>query len=158
MTIGDLIAALSAAGCSQMDIDKALREAITLYQERFLEEEAEEKFGPTLRAAFAGEYEVPPQRPLVEAEIAYVLFLEKSPQHIFRVADGADYHYRNPPRADEIAWALLQLRKRGWLLVQGKLYGLTAEGRRRIARIARKKGDILDRTKRLEAWISTHPP
>ena len=42
MTVGDLVAALSAAGCSRADINKALYEAWILNRNRFKEEEAKE--------------------------------------------------------------------------------------------------------------------
>jgi hypothetical protein len=73
------------------------------------------------------------------------------------VVDTADFVYRLIPTSDEIAWALLRMRQRGWLAVQGNLYGLTAEGRRAIGEIV-GEGSVLDRFERLEAWTLAHPP
>ena len=157
MTVGNLMAALRAEGCSQPDIDKALREASAQYSQEFRDAEAEEKFGPTLRAAFAAEYEVPPQRAIAEPLIAYALFIDNLPETIASVVDTADYMWRLVPTADELSWAFVRLKRRGWLLVNGKLYGLTAEGKSAIASVVGEEGDQFDKIKRLEAWTSVHP-
>jgi len=128
-----------------------------LYSQKFRDAEAEEIFGPTLRAAFAGEYEVPPQRTVAEPLIAYALFIDNSPESIAKVVDTADYIWRLVPTADELAWAFVQLKSRGWLLVQGNLYGLTAEGKSAIASVVGEDGDQFKKVKRLEAWTSVHP-
>lgn len=128
-----------------------------LYSQKFRDAEAEEIFGPTLRAAFAGEYEVPPQRTVAEPLIAYALFIDNSPESIAKVVDTADYIWRLVPTADELAWAFVQLKSRGWLLVQGNLYGLTAEGESAIASVVGEDGDQFKKIKRLEAWTSVHP-
>ncbi len=48
------------------------------------------------------------------------------------------------------------LKDRGWLSIQGDLYGLTAEGRSIVQSIV-GNGNLRERTQRLKEWISTHP-
>jgi hypothetical protein len=158
MTVGDLIAALKTTGCNQADIDNALREAMARYSQAFKDERAEQDYGPRLRAALAGEQEVAPQRPFIEPWIAYALFLDQAPASLASVLDTADFIDHLVPTPDEIAWAFVRLRRRGWLAVEANLYGLTAEGTRGIAVIIGEDGDRLDKINRLEAWASAHPP
>ncbi len=143
MTIGDLIAALRAAGCSQADIDKALRETYARYQQHFMDERAEEEYGPTVRAALAAGHAVPPQKLSTEAWIVYALFSDGKPESIASVVDSVDAFDRSVPTADEVAWAFTRLKQRGWLVEEGALYGLTAEGRAAIAGIIGTDGDAL---------------
>ena len=49
------------------------------------------------------------------------------------------------------------LKDRGWLSIQGDLYGLTAEGRRVVESVV-GHGSLKERTRRLTEWMSTHPP
>ena len=158
MTIGELIAALRAVGCSPADIDKALRETYASYQQRFMDERSEEQYGPTVRAALAGEHPLPPQQPASEPWIAYALFLDGKPESIASVVDTVDYYFRIVPTPDEIASAFVRLKQRGWLVVRDGSYGLTTEARDAIAGIVGTDGDRFDRVKRLGAWIRAHPP
>jgi len=82
MTVGDLIAALRAAGCSQADIDKALREANADYAQAFRDADAEKKYGPAVNAALSGDYEPPSGTPFTEPMVAYVLFFDKKPESL----------------------------------------------------------------------------
>ncbi|HYM39351.1 MAG TPA: hypothetical protein VEY12_04280, partial [Thermoplasmata archaeon] len=95
---------------------------------------------------------------VAEPLIAYALFIDKSPESIASVVDTADFIWRLVPTPDELAWAFVRLKKRGWLLVDGNLYGLTAEGKSNIASAVGKGGDRRDQIRRLEAWTSAHPP
>jgi|SRR5712691_10233765 len=116
-----------------------------------------EKVGHELRAALEGKRKVPQQTPLAEAWLVLSLFYGESSlplYEIIHIADGINHAY---PRADEVAWAFLQLRRRGWLLVQEDLYGLTSEGRREIGAVV-GGGTVLKRLERLKEWISMNPP
>jgi len=113
---------------------------------------------PRVKDALAGSREVPPQAPFSEAWITYALFWSQSPIPLRDVIGNADAINVLIPTADEIAWAFLRLRKRGWLVVQGNLYGLTAEGRNAIETIVGKEGGVLEQAERLEGWMLAHPP
>jgi hypothetical protein len=116
-----------------------------------------EEVAPQLQAAFLGEREIPPQPPRTEAWLALCLFLGESPlplKDVIEMADGIEHAVPNP---EEIAWGFLRLKRRGWLLEQGNMYGLTVEGRRMIESVV-GEGTVLDRVERLEVWTSAHPP
>jgi len=153
MTVGDLIAALRAAGCSQADIDKALREANADYAQAFRDADAEKKYGPAVNAALSGDYEPPSGTPFTEPMVAYVLFFDKKPESLAELLDTFDYIERGLPRPDELAWALLRLKRRGWLVVQKKLYGLTDEGRETIQSVV-GAGETWDQMGRLKEWMA----
>ena len=85
-----------------------------------------------LRAALAGEVKVSEQKPFSEAWLAYALFPFERPVPLEEVIGSADAIDHGVPNVDEVVWAFLRLRKRGWLVVQEDLYRLTAEGRRAI--------------------------
>ena len=156
MTVGDLMAALRMAGCSQTDIDKALRDANDLYSQAFRDAEAEEEYGPALKAAFAGDYEPFGKSLIMEPLIAYALFMDGKPESLAEVLDTADFIIRGLPPVEDVVWAFLQLRKREWLMVQGKLYGLTAKGRDAIGAIV-GRGGTWDCVKQLEKWVAFNP-
>lgn len=153
MTIGGLIEALRSIGCAQEEIDSALREAGTAKAMKYWES----RIGPTVHAALAGEYEVPPQEPFVEAWLAYVLFSQSTPIPMKNVVGIADAVNKTVPTPDEIAWAFLQLKERGWFVDRDGLYGLTSEGRATIESIL---GDAcgFGAAELLEVWLSKHPP
>lgn len=153
MGIGHLIDALKSIGCLQADIDHALRDAAVAQSQHYWDDEIR----PKVQAALNGSYQVPPQPPRTEALLAYVLFQADSPIPLRDVVDTADFIYRLVPTSDEIAWAFLLLRKRGWFVEEGHLYGLTEEGRRTIESIV-GEGRALDRVERLKQWSLAHPP
>jgi hypothetical protein len=153
MGIGYLIEALKSIGCHQTDIDHALQEAASSKSQRYWDD----KIGPKLQAALAGEYEVPPQQPFTEAWLAYALYLGELPLPLKDIVDMADFINHAIPNPDEIAWAFLRLRKRGWLAEKGGLYGLTPEGRLVIEGIVGESG-VLDRVERLKEWTLVHSP
>jgi len=86
------------------------------------------------------------------------------------VLESADALEHAIPNYDEISWAFLRLRRRGWLAIDGEMYGLTLEGRRAVKKIADRweklsllldrvgKSSLLDRVSKLEKWFSNHPP
>jgi len=110
-----------------------------------------------VKAVLAGEQEVPPQPPFTEAWLTYALYWGESPLSLENVIFHADSINHAVPNPEEIAWAFLSLRKRGWLSTQGTLYALTAEGRRAVESIA-GKGDLWEQIDRLEEWTLAHPP
>jgi hypothetical protein len=95
---------------------------------------------PRLRAALAGEYEVVPQPPFAEAWLAFALFCYERPLSLEETIESADAIEHGIPNPDEVAWAFLRLKKRGWLAERGNLYGLTVEGRRAIEEVVGEGG------------------
>jgi hypothetical protein len=112
-----------------------------------------EAIRPILRPALAGERKVPPQKPFVEAWLGYALYSYDKLLSLEEVIASADSIAHGIPKPDEVAWAFLSLRKRGWLAVHEDMYGLTPEGRLAISTIV-----VQDSLKRLSDWISSHPP
>ncbi len=116
-----------------------------------------EKMSSVLQAALEGKSRIPRQTPLAEAWLGLSLFYGESSlplYEIIHIADGISHAIPNP---DEVAWTFLRLRMRGWLLVEGDLYGLTPEGRREIGAVV-GGGTVLKRLERLKEWISMNPP
>lgn len=116
-----------------------------------------EAITPGLRAALVGDREVSPQPPFIEAWLADALFYYDTPLSLEDVIESADAINHSIPNPDEVAWAFLRLRNRGWLAEQGNLYGLTAGGRRTIEAIV-GRDFVLDGLERLTKWVSTHSP
>lgn len=119
-----------------------------------------EDIAPQLHVALSGNREVLPQDPFNEAWMAYALFRTDSPlpvllMEVIAIADGINHSIPNP---DEIAWAFLRLKKRGWLAVEGDSYGLTAEGRNSIKSIVGGGGYVNEEMDLLKDWISIHAP
>lgn len=108
--------------------------------------------GPGLKAALAGERYVPRQPPFSEAWLGYALYYYSRLLTLEEIIESADAINHAIPNPDEVAWAFLQLRERGWLAAQGELYGLTEEGRLAIGMIV-NEGDV----ERLEQWLSANP-
>ena len=152
MPISELVPALKAHGCSQDDIRKAFEE---MGRQAYIRWAAHCE--PLVQAALAGTREVPSQNVWVEAWIALALFVDKSPETIKDLLETADYINHAIPNEDVISWAFLRLRRRGWLVVQGNLFGLTAEGARSIEDIVGKDGGVLTGVERLSAWVVAHP-
>jgi hypothetical protein len=119
-----------------------------------------EDIAPQLHVALSGNREVLPQDPFNEAWMAYALFRTDSPlpvllMEVIAIADGINHSIPNP---DEIAWAFLRLKERGWLAVEGDSYGLTAEGRNSIKSIVGGGGYVNEEMDLLKDWISIHAP
>ena len=89
--------------------------------------------------------------------MAYALYWGGSQLSLEGVIGNADVVAHAIPSADEIAWGLLSLRRRSWLLEEQNLYGLTAEGRRTLEGIV-IKGDLRKSWEALDEWIHNHPP
>ncbi len=157
MRSDDLARKLLSIGCRSPEIAQALREAGVQSFSGYYQKVAEETI-TLLKAALAGEYEPLPQSPFTEVWMAYALFLDaKTPITLEEIIASADSIEHSVPSPDEIVWAFLRLRKRGWLAEQNNLYELTTEGRRTINEIV-GKGGTWDRIDRLKEWISAHPP
>jgi hypothetical protein len=116
-----------------------------------------EEILPGLRAALAGGRAVPPQTTFSEAWLTDALFYYERPLSLEEVIESADAINHGIPNPDEIAWAFLRLRKRGWFVIEGDQYGLTAEGRRAIEVIV-TQDKLSWRVGRLQEWFSAHPP
>src|SRR5213594_3248180 len=116
-----------------------------------------EAIAPQLQMLLAAESMIPPQRPFTEAWITMALFWDDSPHSLEGIIATADAINHDIPYPEEIAWALVRLRKRGWLVEQGGSYQLSAEGRGYIEHIT-GEGGVLDKAERLEEWTLAHPP
>ncbi|GEM_PF-4043768 len=112
-----------------------------------------EKISPVVRAALSGELNLPEQRQFSEAWIGLALFGHKGIASLEEIVGSADAINHGIPTPEEVAWAFLRLRKRGWLEVKGGSYGLTLEGRQAIDVIVSQ-----DHLERLNEWISSNPP
>src|SRR6266851_3200256 len=77
-----------------------------------------------VQAALNGEREVPLQRPSVETWLGLALHYYDRLLSLWEVIESADALNHAIPNTDEVAWAFLCLKKRGWLAVQGDMYGL----------------------------------
>jgi hypothetical protein len=120
-----------------------------------LSSEYAEKIAPKVQAALEGKLSIPPQTPFAEAWVGMSLYYTESPSQldeIIRIADGINHDY---PKADQIAWAFLRFRTRGWLVVKSDTYGLTAKGRQEIGDVV-GEGSVLQRVDRLKEWISAN--
>jgi hypothetical protein len=114
-----------------------------------------EPITPVVQAALSGKRTVPRHTPFSEAWLAYALYCYDRPLLMEEVIGSADAINHAIPKPEEVAWAFLRLRKRGWLLVRGNLFGLKSEGRRAIDTIV---GDTnIVEIERLEDWIGDHP-
>ncbi len=111
---------------------------------------------PVLKSALAGEREVLPQKPFVESWLAYALYYYHRNLILEEVIESADAINHGIPTPNEVAWAFLRLRRRGWLLTKDDSYGLTPEGRREIDSVVR--GVTYHHSfEVLEKWILKHP-
>ena len=145
--------------------------------------EVEKKYLPFIQAALAGEREVPAQGPFAVGWLAYSLLAHHTNEELhplWEVLFSADAENHAIPNYDEISWAFLWLRRRGWLAVEGDMFGLTPEGSRAVKEIVDKDeppwpdwtplqwtayvlGHVprINRTwalKKLEDWILKNPP
>jgi hypothetical protein len=143
----------------------------------------EKEYLPFIQAALAGEREVPAQTPFAVGWLAYSLLAHHTNEGLrplWEVLFSADAENHAIPDYDEISWAFLWLRRRGWLAVEGDTFGLTPEGRRAVQEIVDKDeppwpdwtplqwtsyvlghGPRINRKwalKKLEDWILKNPP
>jgi len=147
---------LLSLGCDPVEIRHALLDAGVQPLSHW-DRKAAEIIRPFLQAALAGEREVPEQSPFAEAWIAYALFYYDRMLYLWEVVESADAINHLKPNQDLISWAFLRLRKRGWLVIEGDMYGLTPEGRRAVQDIV-SRGEKSWEVEVLEKWFSEHPP
>ena len=166
-------------GYDPVEIRHALEDAGVVTASHDYRETAN-RIRPLLQSALAGEREVPEQSPITEAWLALALSRHDGLRSLKEVIGSADA-VNAIPNPDEISWAFLRLRKRGWLAVDGDMYGLTPEGHRAVKEIVdrgepprpgwsykewlsyMKTGQpVLPRrtwsVKKLEDWILENPP
>lgn len=147
---------LLSLGCDPVDIRRALLDAgVQPFTSEY--HEHAERIRPELLAALMREREVPTQEPFSEAWLADALYYYTRPLPLWEVLESADAINHAIPNADQVAWAFLRLRERGWLAIEGDFFGLRPEGRRAIDAIL-AHGVSPRRVGRLKEWISTHPP
>jgi hypothetical protein len=115
------------------------------------------EYTPELRAFLEGERVLAEQRAFSEPWITYALFLTEHPLGIEALITNADVIEHNIPGPPEMAWALLRLRGRGWLIEQGNEFGLTSEGRKKVQKIIRR-GGMRAQFSRLREWMAANPP
>jgi hypothetical protein len=164
--------------CDIWEIKHAFQEVGVVHAPGATYDYVARKTRPFLQAALAGEREVPEQEPTAEAWLAVALSNNEGLRSLREVIGIADAIEHAIPDYDEISWAFLRLRRRGWLAVEGEMYDLTPEGRRAITEIVdrgetfwrdwsyeqwKKKGrpKLPKRTspiKKLKDWISENPP
>jgi hypothetical protein len=109
---------------------------------------------PLLQAALAGEREVPEQEPHTEAWLAYALPRSDMMYSLIQVIGNANFTMDGYPTSDEICWAFLRLRRRGWLTIEGDTYGLTPKGKRAVKEI---QNDNSRWPRKLVNWMTEHP-
>ncbi len=129
---------LLSMGCEAVEIQNALQDAGF---EPFSsgDREAAKIIRPLLIAALAGEREVPAQTPFTEAWSACALSVKEGARFLSEVIGSADALNDAVPNPDEISWAFLRLRRRGWLVIDGERFGLTPEGRRTVEEIVDRR-------------------
>ncbi len=156
MTSNDLARALLSLGCSPLEIATEFRKAGIVSYSGYYRTFASDTV-PRVEAVLAGEVMVRPMSAFEEAWIALALFLSDAPLTVEGIIEGADSIEHAIPNSDEVAWALLKLRERGWLVSAGGTYNLTDRGKEMIESILnRSKG--LSHLRSLEEWLATNPP
>lgn len=136
---------------SDNDLKETVERALATYRER------SRQVAPYVQAAVAGKIQVPPQSLSSEVWLTYALYWEGSKKTLEELIRDADVVGHSLPSAKEIAWTLLSLRNRGWLSIQGELFGLTPEGMQTIKTVV-ATGNLRERYQRLTTWISSHSP
>lgn len=152
----ELDSKLFRKGYDILEIDRAFLEVGVVHSPENTYRYAAKITRPFLQAALAGERNVPEQKPFIEAWLVDPLIYDRmlSLERVIAMADAINHAI---PNYDEISWAFLRLRRRGWLSIEGDMYGLTLEGRLAIQDILSKGGDSKDQ-KILEKWLSNNPP
>jgi len=137
--------------------EKSFAECTKQARKQYREEA--EKAEPLVKASLAGKERVLP-KPLSQPEgwLTYTLYWMKSPMSLDEFIGIADALNHELATKDEIAWTFVQLRNRGWLLVDGERYGLTAEARSVVSEvIGTYEHDPVEQIRRLEGWFRIHP-
>lgn len=156
----ELVGKLLRLGHSVFEIERAFWEIRCDHPPESTYNYAAKITRPFLQAALAGEREVPEQRPFTEAWLTDApLYYDRmlSLREVIGLADAINHTIAD---SDEISGAFLRLRRRGWLAIEGEMYGLTPEGRRAAQEIVsrgKKPSLLLDRVRKLEKWFVDHP-
>lgn len=172
MSRDELFSKLLSLGHGPMEVRYAFKDAgVELFS--YGAREGENRIQPLVRAVLAGEQKAPSwpvswiwrgstsipvegtQNPYSEAKLAYALFYNDRMLNLTEVLHAAENIDRDMPYDGEISWALLHLKKRGWLAVEGDMYGLTPEGRRAIKEFESREHPCS--SKKLEKWLLKHP-
>ncbi len=153
MRVTELVQALEDAQCPPLDISVALRDAGL---PRSWGQYADE-LQPQVEAALDGRREVPPQDPFAEPWVAYAVLWKQTPSLLEDVVAAADAINHAIPTADELAWAFLRMKKRGWLSIKEGHYTLSGEARKTIQGVV-AEGSLYEQLQRLESWTLAHPP
>jgi len=122
--------------------------------------EEAEKAEPFLKAALAGDERVL-LKPFAESEgwLTYALYWQKSPMQLEGFVGMADALNHMLATKEEIAWTFVQLRNRGWLVVDGGEYGLTTEAREIVSDIiGAYDHNPVEQMRRLDEWFKKNPP
>lgn len=133
--------------------EKSFAEYIKQARKQYKQEA--EKAEPLVKAALADRERVFPE-PLSQPEglLTYTLYWLKSPMPLDEFIGMADALNHALVTKEEIAWTFVQLRRRGWLLVDGEKYGLTAEARSVVSDIVGTyERNSLEQIRRLEEWF-----
>lgn len=152
MPTNELWLALKAAACTPEEIVEAFRGVPRPSGYYHIADE----MMPGIDAALAGRRAVPVQKAFVEAWIALALECEPSAAPLEDILEQADSINIAVPTTDEVAWAFLRLRERGWLTIEGGKFGLTAEARRKVGSVVGKMAGFHS-AKHLEEWLSANP-
>ena len=113
-------------------------------------------------AALEGREEPPEQEPFAEAWIAYAFHLSmredpEAPVPLEKIIEYADGINKAMPSQNELAWALVRIKRRGWLHAQGATFALTKEARTKIEDVTGAFGGVIDPCERLQEWLVAHP-
>ena len=139
------------------------QEPIEDYMEKARQQyrEEAEKAEPFVKAALSDDKRVLLKQPFAESEgwLTYTLYWLKSPMPLEGFIGMADALNHTLAAKEEIAWTFVQLRNRGWLLVDGDKYGLTSEARRIVSDIiGAYERNPVEQTRRLDEWFKKNPP
>lgn len=110
----------------------------------------------TVRLALEGRTKTPPQGAFAVAWVTFAFYMIEADFSFERLVANADDINHAVVTPDEVAWAFLHLRARGWLEVKGDRYSLTSEGRRTIEETV-NDAPMRAGTHKLEMWFESHP-
>lgn len=176
----ELDSMLLGMGFNVLEINRAFQEVGVVHSSENTYRYAAKITLPFLLAALRGERAVPGQQPFAEAWLADALSSYDGLRPLDEVIFSADAANYAIPDFDEVSWAFLRLRRRGWLAIEGEMFGLTPEARCIINEIEAKdelpgldwsreewtkfledNGPGVTRAwsvKKLEKWIVNYPP
>ncbi len=118
------------------------------------------EYAPQLDAMLSGRRKVSEQRAFIEAWITECLNWREAESltSLDRIISCTDIVNALLPSPEEVGWAFLQLKRRGWLIKDGSSYGLNKEGCRRVKAVIRDTAEALEAIKPLEEWMRMNRP